>query len=145
MLRLSLDPTMPDTSYDPDEVVVPGASVYSFGFCKRIVNAMANAGIRTTQEFLEHVATYGSFDGGRFRSGVGDLGPNATAVALLTMLMWDDAEYYEIEPILDQTGCVVEQGGTLKLQLSPAMQRELNRLVRRFERDPLFGLVSQTG
>lgn len=143
MNRVAFDPALSDDSYNPDEVVVPGAHVNAFGFCPRIADAMADAGIQTVDQFVNYVYEHFVVDGGRFESGVGDLGPNATTVALLTMLLWKDIQYETIAPILDLTGCIDDSGDDVKFALSPEMEAEWQRQIALFRRDPHFGLVRQ--
>ena len=127
--------TIFDDSYDFDDVKVPNVPISSFEFCERIEKALEAAGIRTVGQLMTYLFQHRTIRNGRFESGIGDLGPNATTMILLSMLMRSVAHYDDVEEVLMQTGCV--DPDCTCFDLSPEMQEELNRQKDLFRRNPL--------
>lgn len=136
-----LDELTVDETYDPDEVKLPNVPISAFKFCDRIQQAMADVGIMTVGQLMTYLSRNATVKGGRFASGIGDLGPNATAVILLTLYQWSIADYDQVADVLNLTGCVDPECGCL--WLTPDMSSELDRQKALFKKNPLFGLSEQ--
>jgi len=124
-----------DESYDFDEVKLPNVPISSFEFCERIEKAFEAAGIRTVGQFMMYLLKHRNLRNGRFESGIGDLGPNATTMILLSMVMRSVAHYDDVEEVLMQAGCV--DPDCTCFALSPEMEAELNRQKDLYRRNPL--------
>lgn len=136
-----LDPKTVEETYDFDEVKLPNVPISAFNFCDRISKALEAAGIRTVGQLMTFLSENATVRAGRFKSGIGDLGPNATAVILLTLYQWSIADYEDVAPVLNLTGCVDPECECL--WLTPDMSEELARQRALYQKDPLFGLAAR--